>query len=32
VPAVAALVGFAAVFGGLAVLVARRRPLTAVAG
>jgi ABC-2 type transport system permease protein len=30
--AVAALVGFAAVFGALAVLVARRRPLTAVAG
>jgi ABC-2 type transport system permease protein len=30
--AVAALAGFAAVFAGLAVLVARRRPLTAVAG
>lgn len=30
--AVAALVGFAAAFAGLAVLVARRRPLTAVAG
>ncbi|SDC94544.1 ABC-2 type transport system permease protein [Geodermatophilus telluris] len=30
--AVGALVAFAAVFGGLAVLVARRRPLAAVAG
>jgi ABC-2 type transport system permease protein len=30
--AVAALAGFAAAFGGLAVLVARRRPPTAVAG
>jgi ABC-2 type transport system permease protein len=31
-PAVAALVGFAVLFGALAVLVARRRPLAAVAG